>query len=215
MRPRGDGKGTGASARLNTFDVTSLVVGSIIGADVYVATAIGARLVGPASLIVWVLAGAMAMTIAFFFAYCVILRPKVGEPTASVRAAVSPFVGFLVGWGLLLAEWFSLAVFPVAFTQYFLSLVPGIDELAKALLKAVFIAIILVTNLVGVKTAGRVNDALTIAKLAPLLLIVVGGIAFLGLQPATFASNLSPFVTGDLSAFGRALVLIFWAYAGV
>ena len=200
--------------KLSTFDVTSLVVGSIIGADVYVATAIGARLVGPASLVVWVLAGAMAMTIALCFAYCVMMLPKVGGPYAYVRAAVNPFVGFLVGWGLLLAEWFSLAVFPVAFTQYFLSLVPGIDELGKALLKGVFIAIILSTNLVGVKTAGRVNDALTIAKLTPLLLIVVGGIAFLGLRPGTFASNLSPFVTGDLSAFGRALVLIFWAYAG-
>ena len=200
--------------KLSTFDVTSLVVGSIIGADVYVATAIGARLVGPASLVVWVLAGAMAMTIALCFAYCVMMLPKVGGPYAYVRAAVNPFVGFLVGWGLLLAEWFSLAVFPVAFTQYFLSFVPGIDELGKALLKGVFIAIILSTNLVGVKTAGRVNDALTIAKLTPLLLIVVGGIAFLGLQPGTFASNLSPFVTGDLSAFGRALVLIFWAYAG-
>src|SRR3989454_12304364 len=214
MRPRGDGKGTGASAKLNTFDVTSLVVGSIIGADVYVATAIGARLVGPSSLLVWVLAGAMAMVIALSFSYCVMILPKVGGPYAYVKAVAGPFPGFIVGWGLLLAEWFSLAVFPVAFTQYFLSLVPGIDELGKALLKAVFIAIILVTSLVGVKTAGRVNDALTIAKLTPLLLIVVGGIAFLGLQPGTFASNLSPFVTGDLSAFGRALVLIFWAYAG-
>src|SRR5881396_3473885 len=179
MRPRGDGKGTGASAKLNTFDVTSLVVGSIIGADVYVATAIGARLVGPASLLVWILAGVMASVIALSFAYCVMYLPKVGGPYAYVRAVSGPFVGFLVGWGLLLAEWFSLAVFPVAFTQYFLSLVPGIDELGKALLKAVFIAIILSTNLVGVKTAGRVNDALTIAKLTPLLLIVVGGIAFL------------------------------------
>ena len=46
--------------KLNTFDVTSLVIGSVIGADVYVATAIGARLIGPASLVVWVLAGTMA-----------------------------------------------------------------------------------------------------------------------------------------------------------
>lgn len=214
MRHKDRGHVRDPTTKLSTFDVTSLVVGSIIGADVYVATAIGARLVGPASLVVWVLAGAMAMTIALCFAYCVMMLPKVGGPYAYVRAAVNPFVGFLVGWGLLLAEWFSLAVFPVAFTQYFLSLVPGIDELGKALLKGVFIAIILSTNLVGVKTAGRVNDALTIAKLTPLLLIVVGGIAFLGLQPGTFASNLSPFVTGDLSAFGRALVLIFWAYAG-
>src|SRR5437870_8653735 len=214
MRPRGDGKGTGASARLNTFDVTSLVVGSIIGADVYVATAIGARLVGPSSLLVWVLAGAMAMVIALSFSYCVMILPKVGGPYAYVKAVAGPFPGFIVGWGLLLAEWFSLAVFPVAFTQYFLALDPGIDDLGKALLKAVFIAIILVTNLIGVKAAGRVNDVLTVAKLSPLLLIVLGGIAFLALQPGQFAGNLVPFFTGDVSAFGRALVLIFWAYAG-
>ena len=214
MRPRGDGKGTGASAKLNTFDVTSLVVGSIIGADVYVATAIGARLVGPSSLLVWGLAGAMAMVIALSFSYCVMILPKVGGPYAYVKAVAGPFPGFIVGWGLLLAEWFSLAVFPVAFTQYFLALDPGIDDLGKAVLKAVFIAIILVTNLVGIKAAGRVNDLLTVAKLSPLLLIVLGGFAFVALQPGQFAGNLVPFFTGDVSAFGRALVLIFWAYAG-
>src|SRR2546425_1233814 len=149
MRSRGDGKGTDASAKLNSFDVTSLVVGSIIGADVYVATAIGARLVGPSSLMVWVLAGAMAMVIALSFSYCVMILPKVGGPYAYVKAVAGPFPGFIVGWGLLLAEWFSLAVFPVAFTQYFLALDPGIDDLGKAVLKAVFIAIILVTNLIG------------------------------------------------------------------
>ncbi len=204
----------GSRQKLNTFDVTSLVVGSIIGADVYVATAIGAKLVGPASLLVWVLAGTMAMVIALCFAFCVMLLPKVGGPYAYVTAAFSPFPGFIVGWGLLLAEWFSLAVFPVAFTQYFVSLVPGVDELGKALLKAVFIAIILSTNLVGIKAAGHVNDGLTIAKLTPLVLIVLGGLAFIALQPGTFVSNLHPFVAGDLSAFGQALILIFWAYAG-
>src|SRR3989475_949103 len=138
----------------------------------------------------------------------------VGGPYAYVKAVAGPFPGFIVGWGLLLAEWFSLAVFPVAFTQYFVSLDPGIDDFGKALLKAVFIVIILVTNLVGIKAAGRVNDVLTVAKLSPLLLIVLGGIAFLALQPGQFAGNLVPFFTGDVSAFGRAVVLIFWAYAG-
>jgi len=36
--------------QLNSFDVTNLVVGSIIGADIYVAAALGAKLVGPADL---------------------------------------------------------------------------------------------------------------------------------------------------------------------
>src|SRR5213594_2069725 len=206
-----EGRGTGASAKLNTFDVTSLVVGSIIGADVYIATAIGARLVGPSSLLAWILAGAMAMVIALSFSYCVMILPKVGGPYAYVKAVAGPFPGFLIGWSLLLAEWFSLAVFPVAFTQYFVALDPAIDDLGKVLLKAVFIGIILVTNLVGVKAAGRVNDVLTIAKLSPL---VLGGLAFVTLQSGRFVSNSIPFFTGDLAAFGKALVLIFWAYAG-
>src|SRR3989441_2318489 len=155
MRPRGDGKGTGASAKLNPFDFTSLVVGSIIGADVYVATAVGAAVVGPSSLLVWVLAGAMAMVIALSFSYCVMILPKVGGPYAYVKEVAGPFPGFIVVWGRLRAEWFSLAVFPVAFTQYFLALDPGIHDLGKALPQAGFIAIILVTNLIGVKAAGR------------------------------------------------------------
>src|SRR3989442_1638086 len=196
MPAHGEGRGTGASAKLNTFDVTSLVVGSIIGADVYIATAIGARLVGPSSLLAWILAGAMAMVIALSFSYCVMILPKVGGPYAYVKDVAGPFPGFLVGWSLLLAEWFSLAVFPVAFTQYFVALDPGIDAFGRVLLKGLFIVIILVTNLVGIKAAGRVNDVLTIAKLSPLVLIVLGGLVFVTLQPGRFVSNSLPFFTG-------------------
>lgn len=190
------------------------MVGAIIGADIYVATGISAGLIGPSSLLAWILAGSMAITIAMSFAYCVYLLPKVGGPYAYARQVSTPFVGFTVGWALLLAEWFSLAVFPVAFVQYFMALVPGIDELTKILLKAVFIVIIISTNVIGVKAAGRVNDVLTLAKLSPLVLIVIGGIFFMMSSPTTVASNLTPFFTGDAFAFGQALILIFWAYAG-
>jgi amino acid transporter len=56
----------------------------------------------------------------------------------------------MVGWSLLLAEWFSLAVFPVAFTQYFLYFMPVLDQQSRILLKAIFISIILITNILGV-----------------------------------------------------------------
>src|SRR5256712_7077061 len=156
----------------------------------------------------------MAMVIALSFPYCVMILPEVGGPFHCVKAVPGPFPGFLIGWSLLLAEWFSLAVFPVAFTQSFVALDPAIDDLGKVLLKGLFIGIILVTNLIGVKAAGRVNDVLTIAKLSPLVLIVLGGLAFVAFQPGRFVSNSIPFFTGDLAAFGKALVLIFWAYAG-
>jgi APA family basic amino acid/polyamine antiporter len=200
--------------KLNTFDVTNLVIGAIIGADIYVATGIAAGLVGPSSLILWVIAGILAIVIAISFAYSVMLLPRVGGPYAYVKEVSSPFPGFMVGWGLLLAEWFSLAVFPVAFAQYFVSLVPGIGPAGVILLKGAFIVFIIGTNFVGTKAAGRTNDLLTILKISPLVLMIVAGMFFVFSNPATVSDNMTPFVTGDLAAFGSALILIFWAYAG-
>jgi amino acid transporter len=211
---QGNGIEKATTRKLGAFDVTSLVVGSIIGADIYVATAISSRLVGPASLIIWVVAGLIALVISFSFAYCVMALPKVGGPYAFVTAVSSPFPGFMIGWALLLAEWLSLAVFPVAFAQYFTALIPGIDVMGQAVLKGAFIAIIIVTNVIGIKAAGRSNDALTLIKLSPLLLIILGGLLFMGTNPAAVASDLQPFLTGGVGALGQALVLIFWAYAG-
>ncbi len=200
--------------KLNTFDMTNLVIGSVVGADIYVITGIGARLLGPSSLLVWLLTGVLATIIALSFAYCVMMVPRAGGPYVYVKEASNPFLGFVVGWALLLSEWLAMAIFPVAFVQYFTALFPGVDWTGEVMLKVGFILIILVTNIAGVKTAGRFNDVLTLAKLTPLVLIMVGGLAFMLLNPATVAENLSPFFTGDALSFGQAMVLIMWAYAG-
>jgi APA family basic amino acid/polyamine antiporter len=44
-------------SELKLFDVTNLVVGAIIGADICVASSFGAGYLGPSSLFVWVVAG--------------------------------------------------------------------------------------------------------------------------------------------------------------
>ena len=90
----------GSNGKLNTFDVTNLVVGSIIGADVYVATGVSLRLVGPFSLVIWLIAGIMAVVIALSFAYCVmhsISRPSLvmlrfDEATLSLSRLVSSVI---------------------------------------------------------------------------------------------------------------------------
>jgi len=105
-------------SELTLFDVTNLVVGAIIGADIYVASSFGAANLGPFSLLVWVVAGVIAIVIALCFAQCAALLPKVGGPYAYAKEARGPFAGFIVGWSLWLAEWVSLAVFPVASTRY-------------------------------------------------------------------------------------------------
>jgi amino acid transporter len=201
-------------SKLTLFDVTNLVVGAIIGADIYVASSFGAGYLGPFSLIVWVIAGVIAIVIALCFAQCVALLPKVGGPYAYSKEAWGPFAGFLVGWSLWLAEWISLAVFPIAFTRYLMFFVPNLDWFSQILVKAIFVCLLMVSNIVGAKAAGRTNDVLTLAKLAPLIFFSIVGLISMGLNVSATVGNFSPFVPLGLSSFGPALVLIFWAYAG-
>jgi basic amino acid/polyamine antiporter, APA family len=200
--------------KLSLFDVTNLVVGSIIGADIYVASSFGAGYLGPFSLVVWVFAGLIAIVIALCFAQCAALIPKVGGPYAYAKEAWGPFAGFTVGWSLWFAEWISLAVFPLAFTRYLMFFYPNMDFLTQTLVKAAFVAFLAVTNIIGVKAAGKINDFLTIAKLAPLIFFTVAGLSWMILNPTVTSSNFMPFSPFGFANFGTALVLIFWAYAG-
>ena len=92
--------------------------------------------------------------------------------------------------------------------------IPNLDPLADALIKVGFVAFLMVTNIVGVRAAGKINDVLTILKLAPLVFFVVAGVVWMLLNPTSAAANFSPFEPFGLAGFGSAVVLIFWAYAG-
>lgn len=200
--------------KLSLFDVTNLVIGAIIGADIYVASSFGAGFLGPFSLVVWVVAGLIAIVIALCFAQCAMMLPKVGGPYAYAKRAWGPFAGFIVGWSLWLAEWISLAVFPLAFTRYLMFFFPSLDVVTQSLIKVLFVAFLAVTNIVGVRAAGKVNDALTLLKLAPLVFFVIAGLSWIIISPNVALANFSPFAPFGFAGFGSAIVLIFWAYAG-
>ncbi len=203
-----------ATRKLTVFDVTNLVVGAIIGADIYVASSFGAQNLGPSSLLVWVIAGLIAIVIALCFAQCAALVPKVGGPYAYAKQAWGPFAGFTVGWALWFAEWISLAVFPIAFARYLLFFFPDLSFLWQVLIKGLFVTFLAFTNIVGIRAAGRTNDILTVAKLAPLIFFLAAGIGWIALNPGVASANFAPFSPFGFSNFGSALVLIFWAYAG-
>lgn len=201
--------------KLTLFDVTNLVVGAIVGADIYVASSFGARSLGPFSLVVWVIAGLMAMVIALCFAQCAALVPEVGGPYAYAKQAWGTFAGFIVGWSLWFAELISLAVFPVAFTQYLAFFFPSLsDSILKYVVIILFVVFLAAINIFGVRAAGRTNDVLTIAKLAPLVFFSIAGIVWILLNPAIAGANYSPSSAMDIGNIGAILVLIFWAYAG-
>ncbi|MCX9010687.1 MAG: amino acid permease [Candidatus Methanoperedens sp.] len=76
---------------LTFFDLTNIIIGSIVGADIYIASALTAGLIGPFSIIVWLIAGILATIIALVFAYCSYYVPRVGGPFAFVSRAFDDF----------------------------------------------------------------------------------------------------------------------------
>lgn len=199
---------------LSLFDVVNLVVGTIVGADIYVAAAFGAGLLGPASLIAWTLAGLMAIIIALSFAECSSLVPRAGGPYVYAKDAFGDFIGFLSGWSILIASWSAIAVFPLAFVAYLQYFFPNMSIILQDIIKILFVIALTGINYMGVKEAGKINDILTALKLAPILIFTIAGIIFFILKPSLLISHLTPIAPLGFTGLGSALVLIFWAYVG-
>jgi amino acid transporter len=199
--------------RLSSFDLTNLIIGSVIGADLYITPGLTAAMIGPASILAWIVAGIFALVIALVFSYTSYYVPKVGGPFAFVSKAFGRFYGFLTGWLMLIAEMMALPLFAIVFVRY-LHYFMELEFWQEILVKGLFIFSLTIVNIVGVKLGGRVNDVLTIIKLAPLVLIIVSGFVFLIHNPEKLAQNYSPIAPMGWENFGSALVLIFWAYAG-
>jgi amino acid transporter len=197
---------------LSYFDLMNIVIGAIVGSDIYIVPGLVAGLVGPFSIVVWIVAGAISMVLVMVFAYCSYYVPNVGGSFAYVSRAFDEFYGFIAGWSMSIAEIVALPVFAIVFTNYLEYFVP-LTFPAELLVRAVFIVSLVAVNIVGVKAAGRLNDVLTLVKLLPLLMIILLGLGSFLVTPG-LRGNYTPLAPVGLNNVGTVMVLIFWAYAG-
>ncbi len=199
---------------LTAFDLTALVVGAVVGADIYVAANLTTPLVGAASLALWLLAGLVAFVIALNFSACAQMAPSEGGAYAYARDAFGERAGFLVGWSILLAQLVGAAVFPSAFVQYLHGFVPGMAWWADALVKAAFVLLVLALNLAPAKSGARLGAVVGFLKLAPLALLAALGVYAYARAPADAVEHFEPLVKGGPFEFATAFMVIFWAYTG-
>ncbi len=197
---------------LSYFDLMNIVIGAVVGSDIYIIPGLTAGLIGPFSIVVWIIGGAISMVLVLVFAYCSYYVPNVGGSYAYVTTAFDRFYGFIAGWSMCIAEIVALPVFAIVFTNYLVYFVP-LNFGTQVAVRVLFILAAVFINIYGVKAAGRVNDVLTIAKLTPLLMIIVLGIGTMISSPHLLG-NYSPIAPVGLGSFSTVLVLIFWAYAG-
>ena len=69
---------------------------------------------------------------------------------------------------------------------------PDLGWTAQSMAKVFFVAFLAISNIVGVRAAGKTNDVLTIIKLTPLVFFVGAGLIYMVLHPIETTSNFSP-----------------------
>jgi APA family basic amino acid/polyamine antiporter len=170
---------------LGLVRATSIVVGIIIGASIFVQPSVVlARVSGiVGAYAAWALAGALTLVGALVAAELASAYPKSGGVYVFLREACTPAVGFLWGWAMFWSMHSGIvAAIAVVLGRYVAWFVP----LDAAGTKAVAIAAILALSAVayrGVRESSTLQAALTAAKVGAVVAIVAVGFA-LGPQAA-------------------------------
>ena len=209
MRSPGE---AGLVRALGTWGLAASIVNITIGGGIFRAPGsqeVTGRLGAAAPLAYLVCAIAMAFVV-LCFAEAGRRVALTGGPYAYVERAFGRFAGFLVGWQLWLVGTIATAAVATIFADSALRLFPSLPPVpGRALLLVGMFAIVTVINVLGVQFGARLNMASTIAKLVPLALLIVFGLA--NAQSANFAGTTMP----ALSDLGRASIVVLFVFAGL
>lgn len=157
---------------------TALVVGTILGASVFVqASEITLLVPDPAWIaVVWILAGALTLAGALVCAELASVFPRTGGVYVFLREIYSPLLGFLWGWTMFWAMHTGiLAAIAVVFARYAAYFVP-VGDVGIRVIAVAAIASLSLVNYLGVALGSRVQTAITAIKVLAVVGIVGIGI---------------------------------------
>jgi len=179
---------------LGLATATLLVVGGIIGSGIFFTPAEVARALpsGGWVLAVWAVGGLVALAGALTYAELGAMMPSAGGPYVYIREAFGALPAFLYGWMIVASiATGALAAVAMGFANSLARLVP-LDAVGGPLaVAAAALVVLAAANYLGVRLGAAVANVLTVAKLAVLALIILGGLALwsrLGDPPAVAAA---------------------------
>jgi len=191
--------------KLGLLDATSIGLGAIIGAGIFVVIGVATGMAGPGVLVSVVIAGVSATFTAFSFAELGAAMPRAGGVYEYGHEMISHAVGFLIGWLWIAGNIVLGATASLGFGNYFSSVFTFVPAKLAAL---GIIALVMLVNVIGIKQSALLNDLLVIAKVGVLLLFVLTGL------PKIQLSNFSTLYPHGLFAVIQAAALFYFAYIG-
>jgi basic amino acid/polyamine antiporter, APA family len=177
----GHGESPGLRRGLGRFDVVALCVNSVVGAGVLAMPAEVAADAGRFSLVVIFAAFVVVGLLALSLAEVASRYDVTGGPQVYAQLTFGPLTGFTVGWLFTVSRLASTALITMVGLDYAAALWPALGaDGPRAVVATVAMLLLTVINLRGVTGGAGVGNVLTVAKMLPLGLIAIAGLAYAG-----------------------------------
>jgi APA family basic amino acid/polyamine antiporter len=225
---------------LGPVNLVTLGIGAIIGTGIFVLTGhAAADNAGPAIVLSMIIAGFASALAGLCYSEFASAVPIAGSAYTYGYATLGEFVAWIIGWDLILEYALGAATVAVGWSGHLVSFLHdfiGFDVPAKfaaapctffdvagcshdAIINLPAVIVTLgVTWLIikGVKESANFNSAIVMVKVAVVIIVILGGVAFIN------TANWHPFIppnTGESGHFGwsgvfRGAAVIFFAYIG-
>jgi amino acid transporter len=195
---------------LGTWGMAASIVNITIGGGIFRLPAPIAGVLGPAAPIAYLVCAVTMGLIVLCFAEAGSRVSLTGGVYAFVDLSLGPAIGFFAGFMLWSAITVAAAAVASFFADALASLVPAAASPGVRIpLLIIMLAALAALNVVGVRGASRFNTAVTVAKLVPLVALVVFGSR--AIIPANLAWHASP----PVRDIARASTLLIFAFLGV
>ncbi len=198
------------SRELGLLEATTLGVGAMIGAGIFILSGMAAGIAGPAATISYILCGLMTLFTALSYSELSSSIPLAGGGYTFVHQGLGGYIAFLSGWALIFGSVVACALYALGFAEHFnplLDLVVKISPPIKFSAFAIALLLLLI-NIKGTKESGKTQNFFTLAKIAML-------IVFIGLCiPYVKVGNLKPFAPFGFTGIISATALIYISFFG-
>jgi amino acid transporter len=201
--------GEGLLRAIRRWDLVALTINAVIGAGIFGLPSVVFARIGAYSLATFVVCGAAVTLIVLCFAEVGSRFRDTGGPYLYAREAFGSLVGFEVGWMTWIARLTGFAANCNLLVAYIGFFIPGAESgFWRPVIIFTVVVGLTIVNIIGVHDAVVLSDALTVAKLVPLILFVALGCFFI--DPARYAMAALP----TFSDFSVSVLVLVYAFTG-
>lgn len=196
---------TGTEKTIGLWGIIFTITGFVVGVSIFILPAELIDIAGPAVLLSYGIAGAMAVVTCFVVAQLGTLMPAEGGTFVAISRLLSPFYAFLAVWVLLCAVVMVNSFIGYGFANYIVYFFPGLD---KTLSAAGIILLFGLVNVLGSSWVVRIQGVMVIFFLVMLSAFIIGGL------PNFEPSNLTPFMPNGPASVFMAASIGYFSFAG-